>query len=77
MPTTWPTLMGDLQADKFDLAISGISVNMERQKQAFFSQPYQRDGKTPITLCSRSRNSRPWPDRPAECPGDRQSRRDQ
>ncbi|NWB45562.1 transporter substrate-binding domain-containing protein [Pseudomonas gingeri] len=53
VPTTWPTLMGDLQADKFDLAISGISVNMERQKLAFFSQPYQRDGKTPITLCSR------------------------
>ncbi len=53
VPTTWPTLVGDLQADKFDLAISGISVNMERQKLAFFSQPYQRDGKTPITLCSR------------------------
>ncbi|WP_017902780.1 transporter substrate-binding domain-containing protein [Pseudomonas asplenii] len=53
VPTTWPTLMNDLQADHFDLAISGISVNMERQRQAFFSQPYQRDGKTPITLCSR------------------------
>ncbi|BBP79066.1 amino acid ABC transporter [Pseudomonas gingeri NCPPB 3146 = LMG 5327] len=53
VPTTWPTLMSDLQADRFDLGISGISVNMERQKQAFFSQPYQRDGKTPITLCSR------------------------
>ncbi|CAD5200727.1 transporter substrate-binding domain-containing protein [Pseudomonas sp. FEN] len=56
VPTTWPTLMGDLQADKFDLAISGISVNMERQKLAFFSQPYQRDGKTPITLCSRQQD---------------------
>nr|WP_239687887.1 transporter substrate-binding domain-containing protein [Pseudomonas fuscovaginae] len=53
VPTTWPTLMNDLQADHFDLAISGISVNMERQRKAFFSQPYQRDGKTPITLCSR------------------------
>ncbi|WP_256347240.1 transporter substrate-binding domain-containing protein [Pseudomonas gingeri] len=53
VPTTWPTLMNDLQADKFDLGLSGISVNMERQKLAFFSQPYQRDGKTPITLCSR------------------------
>ena len=51
--TSWPLLMGDLQADKFDLAISGISVSTERQKVAFFSQPYQRDGKTPITLCSR------------------------
>ncbi|XJV41056.1 transporter substrate-binding domain-containing protein [Pseudomonas asplenii] len=56
VPTTWPTLMNDLQADRFDLAISGISVNMERQRQAFFSQPYQRDGKTPITLCSRQQD---------------------
>ncbi|AMB88275.1 amino acid ABC transporter [Pseudomonas agarici] len=53
VPTTWPTLMSDLQADRFDLGISGISVNMERQRLALFSQPYQRDGKTPITLCSR------------------------
>jgi cyclohexadienyl dehydratase len=51
VPTTWPTLMADLQADRYDLALSGVSVNMERQKQAFFSEPYQRDGKTPITLC--------------------------
>ena len=51
VPTTWPTLMADLQADRYDLALSGVSINMERQKQAFFSDPYQRDGKTPITLC--------------------------
>jgi cyclohexadienyl dehydratase len=51
VPTTWPTLMADLNADRYDLALSGVSVNMERQKQAFFSEPYQRDGKTPITLC--------------------------
>ncbi|MCY1426069.1 Cyclohexadienyl dehydratase [compost metagenome] len=54
--TTWPTLMADLQADRFDLGISGISVNLERQKAAFFSHPYQRDGKTPITLCSRQQS---------------------
>lgn len=52
VPTTWSSLMSDLSADRFDLALSGISVNMERQKAAFFSEPYQRDGKTPITLCS-------------------------
>lgn len=49
--TTWPSLMSDLAADKYDMAMSGVSVNMERQKKAFFSVPYQRDGKTPITLC--------------------------
>jgi cyclohexadienyl dehydratase len=51
VPTSWPTLMNDLLADKYDMALSGVSVNMERQKKAFFSEPYQRDGKTPITLC--------------------------
>lgn len=51
VPTSWPTLMADLAADKYDLALSGVSVNLERQKKAFFSIPYQRDGKTPITLC--------------------------
>ncbi|WP_249672401.1 transporter substrate-binding domain-containing protein [Pseudomonas abieticivorans] len=51
VPTTWPNLMNDLAADKYDLALSGVSVNLERQKKAFFSTPYQTDGKTPITLC--------------------------
>lgn len=53
VPTSWPTLMNDLHADRFDLGISGVSANLERQKTAFFSQPYQRDGKTPITLCAK------------------------
>ncbi|SDL57723.1 transporter substrate-binding domain-containing protein [Pseudomonas indica] len=52
VPTSWPTLMADLAADKYDVAMSGVSVSLERQKVAFFSQPYMRDGKTPITLCS-------------------------
>jgi chorismate mutase-like protein len=51
VPTTWPTLMADLQADKFDLALSGVSVTAERQRQALFSVPYLHDGKTPITRC--------------------------
>lgn len=51
VPTTWPNLMKDLAAKRYDLALSGVSVNMERQKVAYFSVPYQRDGKTPIALC--------------------------
>jgi chorismate mutase-like protein len=49
--TSWPTLMKDLQADRFDMALSGISVSLERQKQALFSLPYLKDGKTPLTRC--------------------------
>lgn len=49
--TTWPSLMKDFGEDKFDIAMSGVSVNLERQKKALFSIPYLRDGKTPITRC--------------------------
>jgi chorismate mutase-like protein len=51
VPTSWPMLMADLGADKFDLALSGVSVTAERQRQALFSVPYLHDGKTPITRC--------------------------
>ena len=51
VPTSWSTLMADLGADKFDLALSGVSVTAERQRQALFSVPYLHDGKTPITRC--------------------------
>ncbi|MBE0980801.1 transporter substrate-binding domain-containing protein, partial [Escherichia coli] len=52
VPTSWPNLMRDFADDRFDIAMSGISINLERQRQAYFSIPYLRDGKTPITLCS-------------------------
>jgi len=48
--TTWPTLMDDFHAGKFDIGMGGISVNLGRQKTGFFSLPYLKDGKTPITL---------------------------
>jgi len=51
VPTTWSTLMPDLEADRFDLAMGGISVTLERQRKAFFSIPTMRDGKTPIARC--------------------------
>ena len=51
VPTTWGAMMGDLGDDKFDLAIGGVSVSLERQKKAWFSIPYLRDGKTPIARC--------------------------
>lgn len=52
VPTSWPNLMRDFADDRFDIAMSGISINLERQRQAYFSIPYLRDGKTPITICS-------------------------
>lgn len=47
--TTWPTLMDDLHQDKFDISMSGISINLERQKTALFSIPILSGGKVAIT----------------------------
>lgn len=51
VPTSWPTLMQDFGENKFDIALGGVSITPERQKQGLFSVPYLRDGKTPITRC--------------------------
>ena len=49
--TSWPTLGADLEADKFDIAMGGVSVTEARAKIGAFSAPMMSDGKTPITLC--------------------------
>src|SRR5436190_4240679 len=48
--TSWPKLMDDF-IEKCDLAVGGISVTLDRQKRAFFSEPYMVNGKAPITRC--------------------------
>lgn len=50
--TRWADLMHDLDAGAFDIAMGGVSVTLERQKKAYFSAPYLRDGKTPIARCA-------------------------
>ena len=47
--TSWPTLMADTLAGKFDLAICGITITEERQAQALMSMGYLENGKT--VLC--------------------------
>ena len=51
-PTSWPTLSPDFAAGKFDVAMGGISVTLERAKLGFFTSPYLREGKTPIARCA-------------------------
>lgn len=47
----WPQLM-DTFVEKCDIAIGGISVTLDRQKRAFFTEPYMVNGKAPITKCA-------------------------
>ena len=49
VPTSWPTLMEDTLAGKFDLAICGITVTDARKEQALMSEGYLENGKT--VLC--------------------------
>jgi cyclohexadienyl dehydratase len=50
--TTWPTLVADLVADRYDVAMSGVSVTEERARVGEFSVPYQSGGKTIVARCS-------------------------
>lgn len=49
VPTSWPTLMEDTLAGKFDLAVCGITVTDARKEQALMSDGYLENGKT--VLC--------------------------
>ncbi len=44
--TSWPTLMDDVLAGKFDLAICGVTINDARKEQALMSDGYLVNGKT-------------------------------
>ncbi|MBR6373392.1 MAG: transporter substrate-binding domain-containing protein [Victivallales bacterium] len=47
--TSWPTLMADTLARKFDIALCGITITDTRKRQALMSDGYIDNGKT--VLC--------------------------
>ena len=50
--TAWPRLAGDFEADRFDIAMGGISITPERRNLGVFSTPVMDEGKTPIARCT-------------------------
>ncbi|MDH5738010.1 MAG: gamma subclass chorismate mutase AroQ [Gammaproteobacteria bacterium] len=52
IPTSWPNLLQDLKEERFDIAMSGISVKDDRAAHGLFSTPYHEGGKTPIIRCA-------------------------
>src|ERR1700748_456360 len=42
---TFGSMLGDLAADKFDIAMSGMGRTFDRARTATFSKPYMRYGK--------------------------------
>jgi cyclohexadienyl dehydratase len=51
VPTKWADLLGDIASGKFDIGMGGISINLARQKAAWFSTPVMRTGKSAIARC--------------------------
>ncbi len=47
--TSWPSLMDDLMADRFDIGMSGITITEDRKKIAMFSVPMHSGGKAAIS----------------------------
>ena len=52
VPTTWSKLISDLEGNKFDIAMGGISKKSSRQQVGLFSDSYLNNGKLPISRCS-------------------------
>jgi cyclohexadienyl dehydratase len=50
--TSWPTMMKDFEANKFDVVTGGVSITLDRQKKGLFSAPIMHEGKTPIARCA-------------------------
>lgn len=50
--TSWKTLLPDFVAGKCDIAMGGISVTLPRQRQVFFAERLDTDGKIPLVRCT-------------------------
>ncbi|ECG8261320.1 transporter substrate-binding domain-containing protein [Salmonella bongori] len=53
VPSSWPTLSADLAADKFDIAMGGVTGTPDRRKQFALSSPVLKNGKIALTQCNR------------------------
>ena len=51
MQTAWKDLVASVKAGRCDIGMGGISVSLERAREATYSQPYLPDGKTAIARC--------------------------
>lgn len=54
IPTSWPTLAEDLEADKFDIAMGGISFTQDRNDSFLLTKPLIPDGKVVMAQCDKA-----------------------
>ncbi len=62
VPTDWKTLVSGVLADKFDIAMTGSSINPGRAKTVGFTQPYFFVGTVPMMLEKNADRFKTWDD---------------
>src|SRR3954468_893310 len=62
VPTEWKTLINGIQTDKYDVAMSGISMNVDRAKVAAFTVPYMEFGTVPVVRKKDAAKFKSWSD---------------
>jgi cyclohexadienyl dehydratase len=62
VPTDWKTLVAAVVADKFDIAMSGTSMNVGRAKAVGFTVPYIYVGTVALTAREKAGRFKSWAD---------------
>jgi cyclohexadienyl dehydratase len=62
IPFEWRNLIAGLVADKYDIAMSGITIRLERAKAVAFTEPYILIGSSPLVRKEDARKFRSWQD---------------
>lgn len=62
VPFEWRNLIAGLVADKYDIAMSGITIRLERAKSVHFSEPYILIGSSPLVRKEDAKKFRSWQD---------------
>lgn len=75
--TSWPALAADLQADKFDIAMGGVTQTPARAKEFALSHPVVANGKIALANCQAAPGLIAGEDRPSGGEGGRQPWRHQ
>ncbi len=52
VPTSWSALGADFAANRFDMAVGGVTILPARQRAGDFSHVTYVDGKRPVTRCA-------------------------